>query len=259
MKRSVFISILVICIFISKAEQRFFPANEIECINALVFKYTIDNGEYVAIEPDTIFYNVWCGNDTIFEGKECVTVWRKFGHDVLDYGYHVTLNPDKAELYAILYEGDNGMVYINTFLEEETPWILLYDFSDAERELGDSLYKYYDNNYQPIREIVNTLSYLTLENGEIVPVTNNLIYGIGYMDWAFLTPLHGISTYTPTYVPVKFCRNNICLYHLDQKQTSNVCRENMQFSTPYYDLQGRPVANPACGIYIKDGRKVILR
>ena len=29
--------------------------------------------------------------------------------------------------------------------------------------------------------------------------------------------------------------------------------------TPYYDLQGRPVAIPTRGIYIKDGRKVILK
>ena len=27
---------------------------------------------------------------------------------------------------------------------------------------------------------------------------------------------------------------------------------------PYYDLMGRPVANPTRGIYIKDGRKVVL-
>ena len=258
MKRLIFISILAICISISKAEQCFFPANEIECINALVFKYTIDNGEYVAIEPDTIYYDVWCGNDTIFDGKECVTVWRKFGPNALDYGYHVTLNPGETELHAILYE-DKGMVYINTFLQEGTPWILLYDFSDAERELGDSLYKYYDYNYQSIREVVSTLSYLTLENGEIVPVTNNLIYGIGYMDWAFLTPLHDISAYTPTYVPIKFSKNGICLYHLDQKQTSEIGRENIQFPSPYYDFMGRPVAHPTRGIYIKDGRKVILK
>ena len=28
--------------------------------------------------------------------------------------------------------------------------------------------------------------------------------------------------------------------------------------TPYYDLQGRPVANPTRGIYIRNGRKVVL-
>ena len=27
---------------------------------------------------------------------------------------------------------------------------------------------------------------------------------------------------------------------------------------PYYDLMGRPVANPTRGIYIKDGRKVVI-
>ena len=34
--------------------------------------------------------------------------------------------------------------------------------------------------------------------------------------------------------------------------------DNPATDTPYYDLQGRPVANPARGIYIKDGRKVVL-
>jgi hypothetical protein len=29
--------------------------------------------------------------------------------------------------------------------------------------------------------------------------------------------------------------------------------------TPYYDLMGRPVAHPTRGIYIKDGRKEIVR
>lgn len=29
-------------------------------------------------------------------------------------------------------------------------------------------------------------------------------------------------------------------------------------NSPYYDLQGRPVANPTRGIYIKDGRKVVI-
>ena len=143
-------------------------------------------------------------------------------------------------------------------MEEGTPWILLYDFSDAERVLGDSLYKYYDYNYQPIREVVNTLSYLTLENGEIVPVWNNLIYSIGYMDWAFLTPLHDISVYTPMYIPIKFCRNGICLYHLGQQQTSGICKENILLFPSYYDLMGRPVANPTRGIYIKDGKKVAI-
>ncbi len=34
--------------------------------------------------------------------------------------------------------------------------------------------------------------------------------------------------------------------------------DNPVTDAPYYDLQGRPVANPTRGIYIKDGRKVVL-
>ena len=31
-----------------------------------------------------------------------------------------------------------------------------------------------------------------------------------------------------------------------------------QTPTPYYDLMGRPVANPTRGIYIKDGKKIAV-
>lgn len=35
-------------------------------------------------------------------------------------------------------------------------------------------------------------------------------------------------------------------------------RQSDEPFTPYYDLQGRPVANPARGIYIKDGKKIAV-
>lgn len=34
---------------------------------------------------------------------------------------------------------------------------------------------------------------------------------------------------------------------------------HLSIITPYYDLQGRPVSNPTRGIYIKDGRKVVIK
>ena len=33
---------------------------------------------------------------------------------------------------------------------------------------------------------------------------------------------------------------------------------NDKGTTPYYDLMGRPVANPTRGIYIKDGKKIAV-
>ena len=42
------------------------------------------------------------------------------------------------------------------------------------------------------------------------------------------------------------------------KGTNKLINVSFDSSTPYYDLQGRPVANPTRGIYIRNGRKVVL-
>ena len=53
--------------------------------------------------------------------------------------------------------------------------------------------------------------------------------------------------------------NGIYLLDVDAVDTSIPTIENETSAAPYYDLQGRPVANPTRGVYIKDGRKVILK
>jgi len=53
--------------------------------------------------------------------------------------------------------------------------------------------------------------------------------------------------------------NGIYLLDVDAVDTSISATENGEtMATPYYDLQGRPVANPTRGIYIKGGRKVVI-
>ena len=44
-----------------------------------------------------------------------------------------------------------------------------------------------------------------------------------------------------------------------QNHTSIDNIEKSATDVPYYDLTGRKVARPTRGIYIKDGRKVIIR
>lgn len=53
--------------------------------------------------------------------------------------------------------------------------------------------------------------------------------------------------------------NGVYLYKNDNTSIKNLPLIPKTSGTPYYDLQGRPVANPTRGIYIKDGRKVILK
>ena len=52
--------------------------------------------------------------------------------------------------------------------------------------------------------------------------------------------------------------SGIYLLDVDAVDTSVPVIEKETLDIPYYDLQGRPVANPARGIYIKDGKKVII-
>ena len=52
--------------------------------------------------------------------------------------------------------------------------------------------------------------------------------------------------------------NGIYLLDVDAVDTSISTIENETSAAPYYDLQGRPVANPTRGIYIKDGKKIAV-
>ena len=50
------------------------------------------------------------------------------------------------------------------------------------------------------------------------------------------------------------------VYLLDVDEVASISPVTSEAAlTPYYDLQGRPVAAPARGIYIKDGKKVVIR
>ena len=49
------------------------------------------------------------------------------------------------------------------------------------------------------------------------------------------------------------------IYQISRSETSLTIVEQKNEDVPYYDLQGRKVANPTRGIYIKDGHKVVIK
>ena len=50
------------------------------------------------------------------------------------------------------------------------------------------------------------------------------------------------------------------IYLLDVDAVSSISSITSDAAlTPYYDLQGRPVAAPTRGVYIKDGKKVVIK
>lgn len=59
-------------------------------------------------------------------------------------------------------------------------------------------------------------------------------------------------------------QDDTMLYQLEegllwQDNTDVALPTERDIITPYYDLQGRPVATPTCGIYIRDGKKVVIK
>jgi hypothetical protein len=106
---------------------------------------------------------------------------------------------------------------------------------------------------------IDDVSSVTLHNGEKVPFIilstlggSGLIYGIGYNDNMFFSP-EAVGT------PLSFYRNGVLLWGKEVKPGTSVAAPMVnQTPTPYYDLMGRPVANPTRGIYIKDGKKIAV-
>ena len=261
MKRLVFVSILVICNSIGKAEHRFFPANSIRCLNAMIFNYAEDEeGNMIKISPDTVYLEMWTGNDTIVDGKECVALWKEIGRDMSEYGYYVDVKPNVPLYDGVVYEAENGYVYFKS-RHNNSDWTILYDFSDSDWEIGDSLYIFDDEFDGPFFEVIRNLSTNILCNGEEVPVANGLMYGIGYDYRPFFTPMYEVNAYSPEEIPVEFYRDSVLLYQRFKRGNphSGIDTTSQTYSYDYYDLQGRKVAHPTRGIYIKDGRKVILK
>ena len=255
----IFISILVVCIFIGKAEQRFFPANSIRCLNALIFNYVVDEeGNHIKIAPDTVYFESWTGNDTIIDGRECVILWEKYERDMSEFRNIEPVTPNVPLCVGAIHEAGNGYVYLYRY----GGWTILYDFSDSSWELGDELYVMDGDGpfYEPILEEITDLSSYTLCNGEKVVVANGLMYGIGYNDRAFFTPQTYTNPYVPVDIPVEFYRDGVLLYQRFKRWNphSGIDMDSQTYSYDYYDLQGRKVANPTRGIYIKDGKKIAV-
>ena len=223
-------------------EDRFFPANSVYTSSRNISHS--HNLEDQTIEFDTIDYNIWTGNDTIVDGRKCVTLWRN--------------STDSIKLHGLIYESLNGVVYFK-YGEYTEDWYTLYDFTPRKWKPGDKICLC-NNGLWDQYESIEDVSSVTLHNGEKVPFIilstlgkSGLIYGIGYSDNMFFSPVADGT-------PLNFYRNGELLWSKEEKPGTSVATPMVNRTpTPYYDLMGRPVANPTRGIYIKDGRKVAIK
>lgn len=230
-----------------KREQRFFPANGIYATT----KCTGPSWDHTVEKPiehrETIYFDTWTGNDTIVDGRECVTIWNNYDNTI-NFG-------------GVVYEDNNGLVYLNLMKDYNSEWMILYDFTPriwtGNITLCTNL-----NGWEEYKIAYNAYP-IELCNGESVPyigVSGELIYGIGYLWAPALSYMESYSADTWTYDLYTFYRNGELLWKAKESDQGNsVTTPNVKdVPTTYYDLQGRPVDTPIRGIYIKDGKKMII-
>jgi hypothetical protein len=178
---------------------------------------------------------------------------------------------------------EDGRVYSITDKDQRDDFV--FDYS---MEIGDTLFynphtDYYGNVYKhhtclrliAIRDTIMPNGdgrvrkcYDTEEgclNGDDVyefhPVLHSFIEDIGYTATGLSSSEIGTTGVGYSLLYVK--QGDTMLY---QQEEGVLWKDNTGIEVPkseqadiYYDLQGRPVANPTRGIYIKDGKKVIIK
>lgn len=111
-------------------------------------------------------------------------------------------------------------------------------------------------------EVINTDSFVTkhgvsLKSLTVVfrQVTDVWIEGIGSLQAGIYA-----NDFPPGEIKelISCSYNGQCLYENPNVSIKELSHKPFTAATPYYDLQGRPVDNPTRGIYIKDGRKVVI-
>ncbi len=232
-----------------KREQRFFPANGVHTTNVYYGpKYSED---FEIIEHrDTIYYNQWTGNDTIVDGRECVVVWHNLRGG--------------AKRFGVIYESLNGLVYFNYAGDEPyspNDWLCLYDFTPRNWKVGDMICTNIAGIMEQYEE-VEKVSSVTLQNGEEVPSIEidytSIIYGIGYSNEPFLSPIEVYNGYTGKSYPVNFYRNGELLWGEEISQTDKpyLIADGLQWAKCYYYNTGdyTTVAYELRGDTIIDGK-----
>jgi len=249
----------------TSAEARFFKANSV-CLKYVYYRdYAVPtddpNGEFPPLE----YYHaeMWTGNDTIVEGYSCIELW-----DQDEGGTPVCI--------GFIREDDNGWVWryeiSSRFLSDDgkieslegwgiaNTWTFLYDFSRSDWEVG--MYWEHWGHGTTIshqKEEIIGVSTMALLNGEEIRVANGgIIYGIGYLSCPFEGQLVVQKQIFKATV-LEYWRDGELLIQNESPEGINPTVFSVPASAPLYDLLGRPADGAKKGIYIRNGKKVLVR
>lgn len=255
----------------SFAEARFFKANSVR------LKYVWFDAAVLDSNTESLDYRfaeMWTGNDTIVDGYSCVTLWdQNEGEDPVLIG---CLREDENGYvwryywnYSKFADAGNGeSAHLLERLGIINDWAFLYDFSNPNWEEGTTIE--IGDRKDPKAHVtskINAPSTITAKNGETIPTTRYgfLIYGIGILNPPFECEPVGHNLLWNAAV-LEYWRDGELLlknYMIPEqvKSATNILTASMSTSSEAksYDLTGRPADGTQKGIYIKDGKKVVVR
>ena len=254
----------------SYAESRFFKANSVR-LKYVWFDRVVAIGQNPTLEYK--YAEMWTGNDTIVDGYSCVTLWdQNEGEDPILIGYVREDENGFVWRYYLDFDkfADDGSGTSTRRLEKMgimNDWAFLYDFSNPnwEEEMPIEVGDYKDPKKHVTRKL-RRLRTLTAENGEKILMASNLylIYGIGCLGTPFECKaieeglLYGAGV-------LEYWRDGELLlkyFELPDPVKSATKIEPVFTSsteTNSYDLTGRPANGTQKGIYIQNGKKVLVR
>ena len=130
-------------------------------------------------------------------------------------------------------------------------------FAEGLKEVSGNMLEYVVQNITVSR---GSYAYIVVEFLDIVPP---IVTGDFAMNFGAEGTIAVLVPDKETYINSDGRWDEKCWLYSRETYVSQMSVDDiyMDFNcvTPYYDLQGRPVANPTRGIYIKDGKKVAIK
>ena len=238
---------------------RFFKANSVQ--TRVFYYYHVLAGQ-IDYESDHAYANLWLGNDTIVDGRDCVVLW---GQE----------DEKPVQCLGWIYEDEDGYVwrymkaslimgdYLLDACKLRDKWMLVFDFSKSELKTGDKILGYDEKQIavgdvgHPKEIRVWGTDDCELLNGEHVQSFNAYIYGIGSRSFPFEnSAVIGMAGKTGSIL--EYWRDGELIWADAGK--SSIEAVPATTSTPHwFDLQGRSTDSAEQGIYICNGKKVLVK
>ena len=253
------------------AESRFFKPNSVRILYLWSYSfynpYLSDSGYDGPWSSEKKWHQaeMWIGNDTIFDGYSCVSLWDRDIDSIPNCIGFIREDDDglvwRYELTSrFVYPPDDGKYqWVLDDFGVRNNWVFLYDFSNPDWKKGTEI-KAWPISLQSGYEVrtMNSVSSIWFQDGTQAAVFDlyHIIYGIGTLHCPFEGSIVQCNSDVIAHV-LEYWRDGVLLIKNDAP--TSLESPIQESSSVAYALTGRPADGTKKGIYIKNGKKVLVK